>query len=171
MVTGTLGASAAGWRLLESGADDSATGPLLRAAHLRPNPRLAVGHVLHEAGVTAAMDLSDGLLGDLPKILAASGVSARIEIDRLPVLPAVQALFPRRWQEFALRGGEDYELLMTLPPDRLAILHDLTKHYGATVTAIGTITDGSPPSMELWSGNERATNDVDPGAWDHFAST
>ena len=62
------------------------------------------------------MDLSDGLFGDLPKLLAASGVTARIDARRIPVAAAVRALFPQEWLELATRGGEDYELLFTAPP-------------------------------------------------------
>ncbi|MCA9880064.1 MAG: thiamine-phosphate kinase, partial [Thermomicrobiales bacterium] len=112
-VTGTLGASAAGLQLLAD-ADArrrAATADLLVQAHLRPEPRVALGQMLREQGATAAMDLSDGLLGDLPKILAASGVAAEIDLRDVPVAAAVRALFPEQWLTFATRGGEDYELL------------------------------------------------------------
>jgi len=167
VVSGTLGASAAGLRLLES-PRTAATADLLVAAHLRPVPRVALGQVMHEAGVTAAMDLSDGLLGDLRKILDASGVSAGIDIDRVPVLPAVRALFPDEWTELALRGGEDYELLMTIPHDRFDGLRDRAKVVGATVTPVGSITptDGGPTLSVTRDGRELNAGD---SAFDHFA--
>ena len=118
-VTGTLGASAAGLRLLGLDPDDprrrAATANQLIEAHLRPEPRVALGAALLEQGATSAMDLSDGLLGDLPKILAASGVAARLDEGDIPVAAAVRALFPDEWVDLALRGGEDYELLFTAP--------------------------------------------------------
>ncbi len=69
-----------------------------------------------EHGATSAMDLSDGLMGDLPKILSASSVSARLDEREIPVAAAVNALFPNEWIELAMRGGEDYELLFTAAP-------------------------------------------------------
>jgi thiamine-monophosphate kinase len=166
VVSGTLGASAAGLALLARGEDTTTTGPLLRAAHLRPNPRLALGSILFEAGVSAAMDLSDGLLGDLPKILQASGVSGRVEVDRLPVLPAVRALFPDTWQDLALRGGEDYELLMTIPPAGFEHFQALADTIGATLTPIGHITAHDPGRVELFQDGQSFAAPV--GAFDHF---
>jgi thiamine-monophosphate kinase len=165
-VTGTLGASAAGMALLEQGSDSSATGELLRVSHLRPNPRIAVGAIMHSHGVSAAMDLSDGLLGDLPKILAASGVSARVDVDRLPIIPAVRALFPERAEDFALRGGEDYELLVTLAPGRFDEFAQAAGEVGGTVTVVGEVS-------EEWPGRLRLFRDGKPlspptGAFDHF---
>ncbi|MDQ3655785.1 MAG: thiamine-phosphate kinase [Chloroflexota bacterium] len=167
VVSGTLGAGAAGMALLERGTDPGTTGPLLIAAHLRPNPRVALGLILHEHGVTAAMDLSDGLLGDLPKILDASGTSAEIDIDRIPVLPAVQALFPDEFEQLALRGGEDYELLLTVPPDRFDDLRDEAAEFGATLTSIGRVTaTQDEPTLTLL--RHGAPVESNPGAFDHF---
>ncbi|HYJ12288.1 MAG TPA: thiamine-phosphate kinase [Thermomicrobiales bacterium] len=167
VVSGTLGASGAGLALLEGGDDRTSTGPLLRAAHLRPQPRLALGAIMFEAGVSAAMDLSDGLLGDLPKILVASGVGGRIEADLIPVLPAVRAVFPDRWLDLALRGGEDYELLMTIAPERFAHFQQLAGVVGGTVTVIGEITDDEPASLSVT--NDGEPMDLQRGAFDHFA--
>lgn len=165
-VTGTLGASAAGMALLERGQDTSATGELLRIAHVRPNPRIAVGARMRPHGVTAAMDLSDGPLGDLPKILMASRVSARVDIERLPILPAVHALFPDRAEEFALRGGEDYELLVTVPERRFEEFAAAARGVGGTVTAIGQIVDGEPGKLELLRKGQPVR--ISTSAWDHF---
>lgn len=165
VVSGTLGASAAGLALLGQGEDTSATGPLLRAAQLRPNPRLALGSLLHAAGITAAMDLSDGLIGDLPKIARASGVGAVIDQERLPVLPAVRALFPNQADDFALRGGEDYELLMTIPPDRLPAFIAEGEKIGTTLTPIGEIVPGSG-TVSVRRDGQPVT--VATGAFDHF---
>ena len=142
-VTGTLGASAAGLRLLGLAIDDprrrAATADQLIEAHLRPEPRVALGAALLEHGATAAMDLSDGLLGDLPKILAASGVAARLDEGAIPVAAAVRALFPDEWVDLALRGGEDYELLFTAPRHAWDAIEAAARQTGGTVTAIGEI--------------------------------
>ena len=142
-VTGTLGASAAGLRLLGLDADDprrrAATADQLIEAHLRPEPRVALGAALLEHGATSAMDLSDGLLGDLPKILAASGVAARLDEGAIPVAAAVRALFPDEWLDLALRGGEDYELLFTAPRHAWDAIEAAARQAGGTVTAIGEI--------------------------------
>jgi len=169
-VSGTLGAAAAGMGLLAGEGDRAAaTADLLVASHLRPEPRLALGRSLAEAGATAAMDLSDGLFGDLPKILTASRVAARIELGRLPVAAAVRALFPERWLEMATRGGEDYELLFTVPPPRWADIELAARAAGSTVTAIGEVvastTDGPQLVICGVDGVERA---AETGAFDHF---
>jgi thiamine-monophosphate kinase len=172
IVSGTLGASGAGLELLhlEELRARATTADLLVGAHLRPNPRIALGKLLAERGATAAMDLSDGLLGDLPKMLAASGVSARIDVRLLPVLPAVRALFPDRWPELAVRAGEDYELLASIPAGSLGLFQSLAQEIGATITEIGEIlsTDADEePSLFVidTDGVERC---VDAGAFDHF---
>jgi thiamine-monophosphate kinase len=174
-VTGTLGAAAAGMSLFELNHDDprrrAATAPLLIAAHLRPEPRVRIGATLLEHDATAAMDLSDGLLGDLPKILKASGVSAKLEVASIPVAAAVRALFPERWLDLAMRGGEDYELLFTAPQEAWESLESVAHASGGTITKIGEVT----PSGENGSVIELVADDgfssiVNPGAFDHFAT-
>lgn len=171
-VSGTLGASAAGLRLLTADAADprrrATTAELLVEAHLNPAPRVALGQVLLRAGATAAMDLSDGLLGDLPKILAASGVSVWIDAAAIPVASAVRALFPDEWLELATRGGEDYELLFTAPSVAWDHLAEQARQVGSSVTAIGEIraTDDGPGITIRGPGGEERT--VRAGAFDHF---
>lgn len=171
VVSGTIGASAAGMALLAGSSERRAlaTAPLLIGAHLRPNPRIALGRLLSGAGVTAAMDLSDGLLGDLPKILEASGVSAELWTDRLPILPAVHALFPDRAGEFALRGGEDYELLLTIPETGVERLADIAAQVDGTVTRIGTVAaaEGDAPCI-VRVDRDGSRELVREGAFDHF---
>jgi len=171
VVSGTLGAAAAGFRLLTDTAAprQATTAELLVAAQLRPNPRIALGQMLAREGVTAAMDVSDGVLGDLPKLVEASGVSARIDATRVPVVPALRALFPDEWQELALRGGEDYELLATVPANRVEQVIAAAAEIGATLTDIGEIVaqapDGALVTVMDADGGWRS---VAPGAWDHF---
>lgn len=172
-VSGTLGAAAAGLELLRLPQDDprrtATTADLLIAAHLRPVPRLDLSSILVNHGATSAMDLSDGLFGDLPKILEASEVSARIDEVAVPVPAAVHALFPDRWFDLATRGGEDYELLFTAPPDRFAAIAAAAIGIGATVTPIGEIVAGAtnPPRLELRRA-DGALSWIEAGAYDHF---
>lgn len=175
-VSGTLGASAAGLRLLQEPPDSprrkAATAEALIAAHLRPEPRLALGKALIAHGVACAMDLSDGLLGDLPKILAASGVAARLDAAAIPVAAAVRALFPDDWLRLATRGGEDYELLFTVPPATWPRVQEAAASAGSTVTAIGEVIPHRPgePLIRL-RGLDGVEREVPPGAYDHFASS
>lgn len=173
-VTGTLGASAAGMRLLALPPDDprrrAATAGLLIAAHLRPEPRVAAGALLLEEGASAAMDLSDGLMGDLPKMLAASGVSATLDARRLPVAAAVRALFPDAWLDLALRGGEDYELLFTAPSDAWPRIVEAMAGIGVEATAIGEIVPdaGRSTTVEMIE-PDGSRHELPVGAFDHFA--
>jgi thiamine-monophosphate kinase len=174
-VSGTLGASAAGYRLLREGPRgprrQAATADLLIAAHLRPQPRVQLGQLLIQEGANAAMDLSDGLLGDLPKILAASGVAADLDAAAIPVAAAVRALFPDDWLDLATRGGEDYELLFTAEPDVFSAIAAVASDLGATVTPIGEIRPSSPDKPLLtMRGLDGAVREVKPGAFDHFTS-
>lgn len=168
-VSGTIGASAAGLQVLadrERFAGLATTG-LLVSAHLQPIPRIALGRLLGEAGATAAMDLSDGLLGDLPKILAASGVGATLDARALPVAPALRALFPEMWPDLAMRGGEDYELLFTVPPARFDDLGRRAEAIGSTVTAVGRIEPASHGLSVI--GLDGIEQTARAGTlWDHF---
>ncbi|MBI3449120.1 MAG: thiamine-phosphate kinase [Acidobacteria bacterium] len=160
-VSGPLGASAAGRLLLEAGFSwnpAGAAGPpgrridpaarreaaeLLRA-HLDPRPRLAAGWFLASKGVaSAATDLSDGLSVDLRRLCHASGVGARIEREAIPVSQATRAWARRRRRDaldLALHGGEDYELLFTVPRRREPLLARWPKDSGAGPLLIGRIT-------------------------------
>jgi thiamine-monophosphate kinase len=107
-VTGELGGSEAGRRLLERGEREPAE---LVRRHLRPEPRLADGRALALAGATAMIDLSDGLATDASHVATRSGVALRVELGRIPRPAGVSA-------EAAASGGDDYELLFTIPPAR-----------------------------------------------------
>jgi thiamine-monophosphate kinase len=94
--------------------------PLTRK-HLYPEPRLALGQWLSERGLaTAMMDLSDGLSSDLPRLCAASAVGALLEITKLPQIPTPDVAVKHGGDpvQLALHGGDDYELLFTVPPSR-----------------------------------------------------
>ncbi len=174
-VSGTLGAAAAGLEILQLPPDDprrtATTADLLVAAHLRPSPRLDLSPILLDGGATSAMDLSDGLFGDLPKILEASDVAARIDETAIPVAAAVRALFPDRWFHLATRGGEDYELLFTAPPDRFTAIASAATQIQATVTPIGEIVASTPnhPRLELRH-PDGTMSSITSGAFDHFST-
>ncbi len=98
------------------------TGPLggsRLGRHRDPSPRLAAGRALWEAGATAMMDVSDGLLLDLGRIARASGVALEVELERLPIHAAARRLSRKSGlspRVHALTDGEDHELVATLPP-------------------------------------------------------
>jgi thiamine-monophosphate kinase len=152
VVTGELGAAAAGLLLLEDPAlpgDDA-----LRARQLDPTPRLAAGQALAAAGATAMIDISDGLAGDAGHVAAASGALLLIDAHTLPIaagVAAVAAAAGRDPLELAAAGGEDYELFAALPPAALDAAREALAQLGTPLTAIGKVeaADGSQPRAEI----------------------
>lgn len=138
-VTGHLGEAALGLRLLRGQIilPDEYQMPVVM--HLnRPTPRVAAGMALRGIA-SACIDISDGLAADLGHVLEASGVGARIRLDRLPLSPAYDAAFEQAGWEPALAGGDDYELCFTVPPDRAATLQRAAGRFGVPWTEIGEI--------------------------------
>ena len=138
-VSGTLGDAAAGLAQLSSG--DAAAHPSLVQRYRYAEPRLALGVALRGIA-SAAIDVSDGLLGDLDKLCAASGVAAVVHLERLPLSSGLRASFDAEAAErLALGGGDDYELLFTVPPGAEA---DLNARLAAAgdITRIGEIAAG-----------------------------
>lgn len=166
-VTGTLGGAAAGLEILTKHLQfDSETNASLKKAFLHPYPRLAEGQQLVELGVRTAIDISDGLISDLGHICQASQVSARIEIDRVPVQPAVKANFSDRALELALSGGEDYELLFTASTEVIA---RVKAAVSCPITVIGEIIADRTGKITLVDGNGNLVN-LPKAGWEHFTT-
>jgi thiamine-monophosphate kinase len=163
-VSGSPGESAAGLEALRRGASfDALDDPLIRR-HLYAEPRIALGRAL--GGIaSAAMDVSDGLLGDLRKLCESSGVGATIELDSLPVSAALQSRCTRsELERFVLFGGDDYELLFTVAPEHAARV-DAGLGVSTQVTRIGRMLE-RPGVRCTRAGVEVA---VDGGGYDHFS--
>jgi len=137
-VTGELGASATALTLLDS--DPSAGGPLVDR-HRRPEPRLDAGLALAAAGVSAMIDVSDGVATDARHLAERSEVAIAIELERLPLAEGVTDV------KLAATGGEDFELLFSAPPERRAQVE-----AAAGVTWIGVASEGSGLSLVDVSG-------------------
>lgn len=152
-VTGTVGDAAAGLELLRSGRPDE----FLSARFLRPTARVAYGQSL--SGVaSAAIDVSDGLFGDLQKLLTASGVGGELDLEALPISQALQTAFDAAAQrKFALSGGDDYELCFTASVDP-------GQSHDTQVTAIGRVTDGD----KLVCMGENGVVDFQDSGYRHF---
>ncbi|WP_244552559.1 thiamine-phosphate kinase [Bradyrhizobium sp. Ghvi] len=150
LVTGTIGDAALGLDVLTGGAaaaalaSDPAAREALVSRYRIPQPRNLLAQAVRDHA-TAAMDVSDGLAGDLTKLCAASGVSAMVNVERVPLSAAAAGLVARNATcvETLLAGGDDYEILCTVPPAQSDALIAAGRAVGLAVTAIGTIVAGS----------------------------
>jgi len=164
-VTGCLGGAAAGLEMLTGRLRfDSETTADLKKAFLRPQPRVGEGQLLVRQGVRAAIDISDGLVADLAQVSKASRVSARVDIDRLPVHPAVRGSFGDRATGLALSGGEDYELLFTASA---GIIDAVKEAASCPVTVIGEIIAGKQGEVNLVDARGNRYQSPRSG-WEHF---
>jgi thiamine-monophosphate kinase len=164
-VTGYLGAAAAGLEMLANQLQfDPEAGTELRNAFLHPCPRVAEGQLLVAHGVKTAIDISDGLISDLNHICESSRVGARVEVDRVPISPAVKANFGNRALELALSGGEDYELLFTASA---AVIAKVKKALSCSVTVIGEIVAEKAGKVALVDSDGRPFQ-LRKAGWEHF---
>ena len=176
-VTGFLGASAAGLALIKgqcgnetvSGLDKETVRSLL-SAHLEPRPRVGEAEVLLRNGPPSAMiDLSDGLAGDLYHICENSGVGALLLSSQLPVGENVRqaaAALEKNFLDWALYGGEDYELLMTIPPDLFAPIKRAIDGLGTNLSVIGQVL-AEDEGVRILEANG-AVNRLGHHSFDHF---
>ncbi len=160
-VTGRLGAAAAAVAQWERGLEPP---PELRERFVRPTPRLAEArHLASALGASAGLDLSDGLAGDGGHLAAASGVGLVIDAWRIPLHPAVASEGPG----IALHGGEDFELLVTIPPDHPgAEVENFRERFDLSLTRIGTVEPGRGLRIRDVPGGEPRR--PERGGWDHF---
>lgn len=156
-VTGTIGDAAFGCRLrlqperFENLAANHRAHLLQR--YLVPEPRNALAGLL-QVHASAAMDVSDGLAGDCAKLCRASGVSAMIDIAHVPLSAAAYTLCGTGTDmlELALSGGDDYEILFTVAPDRCSTLMAEARAANVAVSEIGTIVAGNAPPQFVHEG-------------------
>ena len=153
-VSGTLGASVATLQELRGG---NKLRPSAHPRHFYPDPRIAIGRYLREKKLASAMiDTSDGLSTDLRHICEESGVGAVIDAAALPAMPGNDGL------QYALHGGEDYELLFTAPPNRGIP----AKIAGTPIARIGEITRGRQIKLRT---PDAKSQPLPSGGWQHFA--
>jgi len=185
LVSGTLGASAAGLHLLNQGVrvdedgtlastgvfTESSAGPLARCvlAHLDPRPPIGFGRSLAEGDVAhAAIDVSDGLSSDVFRLCEASGLQAVIDADLIPVdedAAIVARSAGRPSLQMALHGGEDYQILIAVAADRVAEARELALVWHVPLTDIGEFRAGEPRVTLRQDG---ASADLRPAGHDHF---
>jgi thiamine-monophosphate kinase len=162
-VSGELGGAAAGLRLLQSGGKRTPAAGKLIARHLRPEPRCQIGATLGELKIASAMiDISDGLSSDLAHLCRESGVGARIFQEKLPVDRNLKTLDLDDELELVLNGGEDFELLFTIPRRlRKDLRNKLAK---LPVAEIGEIIEGDKIELVGPAG----VSELKPGGFRHF---
>lgn len=178
-VTGELGGSAAGMRLLAGVVNSDVAGEeadRLRSRHQLPSPRFAAGRAIAAAGATAMIDLSDGLARDARQLAAASGMAATVRLADLPLAAGVAEVAAAAGadpQAFAAESGEEYELLCALPPGKLDAARAAVEEAGARLTVIGELSTPREPGGVSGAGAEVAFLDrqgrsVVVAGYEHF---
>ncbi len=168
-VTGTLGDAALGLQQIQG----KVTVPeqyrdFVRTKFEFPHPRILAGQALRDIA-SSALDLSDGLAGDLAHVARASGVRAQLELERLPLSAAMlDSVSQEQGWELALTGGDDYELCFTVPEIHRGQLETALAHCGVKFTRVGRMLAGEP-GVELMA--EGRSYQLSTQSWDHFRST
>ena len=174
LVTGYLGDAAAGLHVLsgsQAGVREDLYASLTRA-QLEPQPRVAEGMAIAESGLaTSMMDISDGLAGDIRHLCEASGVGAMLWESELPVsddLLEAASVAGKKPLEWALHGGEDYELLVTTHAESVGALQEVLRRAGgAPLTPIGEIL---PASQGISLKRADGIFALENLAWEHFSA-
>lgn len=164
VVSGTLGDSRAGLAMVTE--EIQSRCEFLLERYHRPSARIALGQYLI-GKASAAIDISDGLLADLGHLLEASSVSARIDIEKLPMSPEFKLHAGQKAELWALTGGEDFELCFTIPESELNDLNDFCSNHAFNATVIGKIVNGK--GMRLVKNNTLYQEPSVLG-FDHFES-
>jgi thiamine-monophosphate kinase len=166
IVSGTLGDAAAGLAFSKRAPSQaSAQVDALIRRFDYPEARVQLGIAARQLA-NAAMDLSDGLVGDLPKLARASGLGAHVDVEKLPLSAALRGSVDiRQARDWALGGGDDYELLLAVPPAKFRELSGLADQLNLTLTPIGELRAGEGTSWSL-NGCEFAPSIA---GYDHFA--
>jgi thiamine-monophosphate kinase len=159
-VTGTIGDGALGLAVARGRLNDP-TGFLLERYRL-PQPKVGLAIA---GAASAAMDVSDGLVQDLGHICRASGLGATIDAASVPLSPQARAAGPS-WLEACLTGGDDYELLLAVPPSRDSALRAAAQARGIVVTRIGAFHSGPAQVMVRAANGEPLA--LTKGGWSHF---
>jgi thiamine-monophosphate kinase len=148
VVTGTIGDAALGLAVLKGGKvhaalSDAAARDLLIGRYRVPQPRTALAEIVREYA-RAAMDVSDGLAGDLTKLCGVSGVSAVIDLESIPLSDVARDLLSRGIAEIEtlIVGGDDYEILCTVADDRVEEFVQAAKRVGVGLSSIGMVVAG-----------------------------
>ncbi len=166
-VTGWLGGSGGGFRVLNDGIEVATdVKGRLKDAHNRPVPRVKEGQTLLKAGVRAAMDLSDGLMSDLPKMGRMSRLTARVSVEDLPISADVREVFGPEAVGLALTAGEDYELLVAGSRE---VLERASGEMATPLTIIGEMVEGEAGAVILVDEKGKAMAAPESG-WEHFSS-
>ncbi|MGE5817790.1 MAG: thiamine-phosphate kinase [Deltaproteobacteria bacterium] len=171
-VTGTLGDSSLGLKLLQYGSVRSNRGfaAYLVSRHRQPTPRIVVGELIaRERLATAMIDISDGLLQDLGHICSASGLGAEIWRDQLPLSPAYRAIAGKDGERHALSGGEDYELLFCARRRDRTRLENLSKRAKVPMTRIGRCL-AAKEGISVLDGSGKAIS-IPVKGYDHFRNS
>jgi thiamine-monophosphate kinase len=169
VVTGTLGESAGGLAVLLEGRSPKGAGEeRLVAAHARPRALVEEGAAARDAGASAMIDISDGLVADLGHLCERSGVGIAVEGDAVPVSDEsveVAETLGADAREWALAGGEDYELAIVVPAALAGGLLERIEWLGTRCTRVGAVVEGDRVTV-----SGRAEGEV-PGGWDHFGGS